>query len=72
MKTERQIRITTPYVTLGQFLKLADIIDSGGQAKAFLRERGLHVNDVYEQRRGRKLYPGDLIVYQNISYRIVA
>ena len=72
MKNERQIRITTPYVTLGQFLKLADIIDSGGQAKAFLHERGLLVNDVYEQRRGRKLYPGDLLVYQDIAYRIVA
>lgn len=54
-----QIKITDEFVTLGQFLKLADIISSGGQAKWFLQEYEVYVNDELEDRRGRKLYVGD-------------
>ncbi len=51
----QEIRITTEYVTLGQFLKLSDIISSGGQAKPFLAEVPILVNGEVDQRRGRKL-----------------
>lgn len=54
-----QIKITDEFVTLGQFLKLADIISSGGQAKWFLQEYEVYVNEELEDRRGRKLYIGD-------------
>ncbi|WP_396128941.1 S4 domain-containing protein YaaA [Exiguobacterium mexicanum] len=53
--------ITTEYVTLGQFLKLADIISSGGQAKFFLEDIQVKVNGEIDQRRGRKLRDGDTI-----------
>lgn len=59
MKKVNQIKITDEFVTLGQFLKLADIISSGGQAKWFLQEYEVYVNDELENRRGRKLYVGD-------------
>lgn len=59
MKKVNQIKITDEFVTLGQFLKLADIISSGGQAKWFLQEYEVYVNDELEDRRGRKLYVGD-------------
>ena len=39
-----KVSITTEYVTLGQFLKLADIISSGGQAKFFLEDVMIKVN----------------------------
>ncbi len=55
------IYITSEYITLGQFLKLANLIESGGEAKFFLRSHLVFVNDEKEERRGRKLYPGDLI-----------
>ena len=58
----KEISITTPYLTLGQLLKIADIINSGGQAKEFLKTAKVAVNDISENRRGRKLYPGDKIV----------
>ena len=35
----KEVNISTEYITLGQFLKLADIIQSGGEAKLFLLER---------------------------------
>ncbi|GBG96463.1 S4 domain-containing protein YaaA [Lactococcus termiticola] len=49
------------YLTLGQFLKEAALISTGGQAKLFLAEHegGVFVNGELENRRGKKLVPGD-------------
>lgn len=55
------VAIHTEYITLGQFLKLTDCIDSGGQVKAFLADTEIWVNGQPENRRGRKLYPNDKI-----------
>ena len=56
------IKIRTDYITLGQMLKIGECIDSGGQAKLFLANYAITVNGESEQRRGRKLYPGDVVV----------
>lgn len=58
----KSIAIKDEYITLGQFLKLADCISTGGQAKFFLQETDIRVNGEAENRRGRKLVPGDRIV----------
>jgi len=57
----KTISIQTEYIALGQFLKLADCIATGGQAKSFLQETEITVNGEPENRRGRKLYAGDLV-----------
>ena len=57
----KEIKIYTEYVTLGQFLKIADIIQTGGEAKFFLQENVVIVNHEEENRRGRKLYPGTFV-----------
>lgn len=56
-----KIKIDTEYITLGQFLKLADIISSGGEAKFAVKELDIDVNNEKENRRGRKLYVNDKI-----------
>lgn len=56
-----EIEITTAYIPLGQFLKLANILESGGMVKMFLSENDVLVNGEPENRRGRKLYPGDTV-----------
>ncbi|GEO69167.1 S4 domain-containing protein YaaA [Levilactobacillus acidifarinae] len=58
---KKAIFIETPYITLGQMLKEESIIGTGGQAKWYLRENTVMVNDEPDNRRGRKLYPGDNI-----------
>lgn len=58
------------YVTLQQFLKLADFIITGGQAKFFLMENEVIVNGELETRRGRKLYEGDLVVIDQKEFII--
>jgi S4 domain protein YaaA len=68
----QKIKIDTEYITLGQFLKLAELIDSGGMAKWFLSEYEIKVNGQQDQRRGRKLRVGDKISIQNAgSFEIV-
>lgn len=56
-----EVIIDTPYITLGQLLKEENIISSGGQAKWFLRETMVLVNQEHDDRRGRKLYPDDTV-----------
>lgn len=55
----KKIGISTEYITLGQLLKLADCISTGGEAKFFLQETKVLVNGEPDNRRGRKLVPGD-------------
>ena len=56
-----KLRKDEPFITLGILLKIAGIIDTGGQAKFFLAENTALVTGEEENRRGRKLYHGDLI-----------
>ena len=57
----KEIVIDTEFVTLGQLLKLTDAISSGGQAKWFLAENDVYVNGEVDDRRGRKIYDGDVV-----------
>ncbi|MGY0656943.1 ribosome maturation protein RlbA [Bacillus subtilis] len=66
------ISIDTEMITLGQFLKLADVIQSGGMAKWFLSEHEVLVNDEPDKRRGRKLYVGDVVEIEGFgSFQVV-
>ncbi|WP_077215234.1 S4 domain-containing protein YaaA [Bacillus dakarensis] len=64
---EKEISIDSEFITLGQFLKLAELIDSGGMAKWFLSEYEVFVNGEQDQRRGRKLRTGDSVEIPNIG-----
>ncbi|KXH80576.1 S4 domain-containing protein YaaA [Sporosarcina sp. HYO08] len=57
----KELKIDTEFVTLGQLLKMTNVIGSGGMAKWFLEEHTVYVNGEAEQRRGKKLRDGDLI-----------
>ncbi|MCR4950397.1 MAG: S4 domain-containing protein YaaA [Solobacterium sp.] len=64
------IRITTDYITLQQFMKLSGIAQTGGEAKILVKETEIFVNGEAENRRGRKLYPGDVIRVNGKMYVI--
>lgn len=61
----KDIKIYTEYITLGQFLKIADIIQTGGEAKMYLSDATVLVNGINDTRRGRKLREGDVIEVEN-------
>ena len=58
------------YLTLNVLLKITGIISTGGQAKYYLQENEVYVNDILENRRGRKLYPGDLVKIEGVIYKV--
>ncbi|MCA9048532.1 MAG: RNA-binding S4 domain-containing protein [Planctomycetaceae bacterium] len=59
-------------IDLDRFLKLADIVGTGGQAKHLIRSGAVLVNDEMETRRGRKLRDGDVVTVNGEDYVIEA
>ena len=70
MAEVKEVKITDEYVSLGQFLKLCDLITSGGEAKFFLKGNLVFVNGEREDRRGRKLHDQDLVEINNEVYKV--
>lgn len=66
----KEVKITTEYITLGQFLKYVGIIDSGFLAKLYLADNFVIVNGEKENRRGRKLYSGYVIEVEGSQFLI--
>ncbi|APX71580.1 S4 domain-containing protein YaaA [Companilactobacillus allii] len=66
----KKIKIDTEFITLGQLLKDAGIISTGGQAKWYLRENSVSLNGEAENRRGKKLRTGDVVVVDDQSFEI--
>ena len=58
------------YITLGQFLKATDQVQSGGEVKNILSAGAVLVNGTTETRRGRKLRQGDIVLYGRLCYRL--
>ena len=57
-------------IRLGQFLKLASLIDSGADAKAVIGEGMVRVNGEVETRRGRQLRAGDVVSFAGNEARV--
>ena len=55
------MKIDTPHIKLDNFLKAINAVSSGGEAKILIRSGDVKVNGEVELRRGRKLYPGDIV-----------
>ncbi len=66
----QEILIKTEYINLGQFLKFTNIVENGSLAKIYISENEILVNNEIENRRGRKLYDGYILVIDNIKYQI--
>lgn len=66
----RQVAVHSDGIRLGQFLKLAGLVDTGAQAKLLLAEGGVQVNGEAEDRRGRQLVEGDLVTGRDEAVRV--
>lgn len=66
-----EIGIYSEFITLGQFLKLSNEINNGGEAKFYLQNTVVLVNNEPENRRGRKLRVGDVVKIDARVYAIV-
>ena len=61
------VEIDREFITLGQLLKFENIVPSGGMVKIFLVDYKVLVNGEQDQRRGRKLYPGDVVQIKEVG-----
>ena len=64
------IEITGDMIRLGQFLKFAGLIDSGGDAKEAIIDGFVKVNGEVDRRRGRQLHDGDLVSFEARTVRV--
>jgi len=61
----------TGIVRLGQFLKLAGAVDSGGDAREALQSGAVTVNGEVDERRGRQLSDGDVVALGAGEWRVL-
>ena len=66
----KEVKIKTEYITLGQLIKYLSLVGSGGEVKFFIVENQILLNDEPENRRGKKIYPNDVVEINNQTYRI--
>lgn len=57
----KEVKITTEFIKLDQFLKWVGVCDTGVDAKFLILDGEVKVNGEVELRRGKKLYPGDKV-----------
>ncbi|BBX36905.1 RNA binding protein [Mycolicibacterium mageritense DSM 44476 = CIP 104973] len=67
-----EVPIRDAAIRLGQFLKLANLIDTGADAKAVIAEGLVQVNGEVETRRGRQLHHGDEVSLAGRKARVVS
>jgi ribosome-associated protein len=70
VNSKRDVPIAGESIRLGQFLKLADVVDTGGDAKPLLADGLVAVNGETETRRGRQLTKGDVVEVRGQSLRV--
>lgn len=66
-----EIQIRDEFIKLGQALKLAGVVEDGVEAKYVIQDGLVKVNGEIDQRRGRKVYEGDLISYDGKEIKVI-
>jgi len=66
-----EVGIRDEVIRLGQLLKLASLVEVGGEARAVLEEGRVTVNGEVETRRGRQVRPGDVVALDAQAVRVV-
>jgi ribosome-associated protein len=68
----RDVAIDGDMIRLGQFVKLADLVDTGGEGKVLIAAGDVTVNGEVDTRRGRQLHPGDVVTVSGRSARVIS
>jgi len=58
---EEKISITTEFIKLDAFMKFANVVMTGGEAKMLIQDGAVKVNGEICTMRGKKLRPGDMV-----------
>lgn len=66
----KNIKIRDDFIKLGQLLKLAGLVESGVDAKFVVQDGLVKVNGEVDTRRGRKIFPGDVVDYNGEKVQV--
>lgn len=66
-----EIKIRDEFIKLGQALKLAGVVEDGVEAKYAIQDGLVQVNGEVDQRRGRKVYEGDVITFEDQQIKVI-
>ena len=66
-----EIKIRDEFIKLGQALKLAGVVEDGVEAKYAIQDGLGQVNGEVDQRRGRKVYEGDVITFEDQEIKVI-
>lgn len=66
------MKIRDDFIKLGQAMKLADLVDSGVDAKLVIQDGQVSVNGEAEYQRGRKLRDGDVFEFDGTQVKVVS
>lgn len=66
-----KIKINTEIIKLDAFLKWAGIVSSGSEAKIYIQDGLVKVNNEICNQRGKKLKAGDIISFEDSDYEII-
>ena len=64
------IKLRDEFIKLGQALKAAGLVESGVEAKDVIVDGLVTVNGEVDTRRGRKLYDGDIVVFDGEEIKV--
>ena len=68
---EISLREGDDFIKLGQLLKKANMMSSGVDSKMVILDGLVSVNGEVELRRGKKIYPGDVVTFEGESVKVV-
>lgn len=67
----KELKLKKDYITLGQLLKAEGLVEDGVEAKERIKNGEAMVNGTVDERRGRKLYPDDVVSFNNVEIKVV-
>lgn len=66
-----EVKLRDEFIKLGQALKAVGFVESGVEAKFVIQDGQVQVNGKVEYQRGKKLYEGDIVTFQENQIKIV-
>lgn len=66
-----EVKIRDEFIKLGQLLKLAGVVEDGVEAKYAIQDGLVTVNGEVDERRGRKVYDGDVVSFQGEEIKVI-
>ena len=66
----QDVKINTEFIKLDSFLKWVGAVSLGSEAKIFIQDGMVKVNNQVETRRGKKIVKGDIVEFDGETYTV--